>query len=84
MTSSLHCRTGEMPATILKARTHRAQSVGAVTIDTVVHDEQLRASRYRFPVSVIRISKVQESSGERKSDGRIFVVKNEAETDMRY
>ena len=47
-----------MPAAVLKARTHRASAIRAMTVDAVVRDEQLRASRCRALVAFMRIPQV--------------------------
>src|SRR5678816_4420518 len=69
-----------MPPPVLKAWTHCARSVRAVTIDAVVCDEQLCAGSDCALVSLMRIARLQWLSADRESRTEVFRMIDDAET----
>jgi hypothetical protein len=69
-----------MPAAILKARTHRTSTVGTVTIDAVVRDEELRSDCHRSLVTFVRIPEHQRLPTQWKTGWQILVMSEQAKT----
>src|SRR5687767_13467591 len=69
-----------MPPAILKGRPHRTRTVGAVTVDAVVGDVQLRAGAKRTLVPVERISQHERLASGGKADRIDLVVRNDSKS----
>jgi hypothetical protein len=73
-------RSAKMPPPVLEAGPHRAGPFGAVTIQTIVRDEELRAGTDRLLVAFVRIPDSNRLDAERKSGRKILFVLDELQT----